>query len=365
MTVWAQLSKNLEGGTRMQKNIKVTLARGRGASAKFRKCRTISIALCSVALAVLGIYIYKITQSVFYAVEYKPQPITTMQDMTTTICGEMSMYSTLILKDTRNNQDYRIRKMPDSHCWMVDNLKLATPGAPLTITPADSNVTSNFTIPANPVQGITTHSNGRCDSGGTLANGDGWLTCDGTNSQSAPNNGFAAYSDPSDPSVAGTESCVARKFIDPASLTGCGYLYNWYTATAGTGTYAIDGTAGNDSVSDICPVGWRLPKNDGSDSAGSDVAMLNAKMNNPNATQGSIEITTTYAKNWWYAGPFAGSFSGDYGGVFENQGMLGVFWTSSAISVNIIRHIDFRAGIIYPSTASTPKTYGVPVRCLI
>ena len=38
-----------------------------------------------------------------------------------------------------------------------------------------------------------------------------------------------------------------------------GVYYNWYTATAGTGTWSMT-TAGTEAQSSICPKGWELPR---------------------------------------------------------------------------------------------------------
>jgi uncharacterized protein (TIGR02145 family) len=253
---------------------------------------------------------------------------------------------------------------------MIDNLKLATPGTALTLDHNNSNITDDqytFVIPANPVQGSSTHANGRCDSGGTMANGSGYLTCNGTSTQSATNSGFAAYSDPSDDSTLTTTiSCAQRQMVDPASTTGCGYLYNWYTATAGTGTYELNGTTDKTQApSSICPAGWRLPKSDGTSGTGNEFAILNAKMNDPNDTSGSTSTSTTYAKNWWHTGLFAGPRSGYYYSGFYSQGYDGYFWSSSAYSSDRARDLYFRRSYVNPGTDDYDKYYGFAVRCVV
>jgi uncharacterized protein (TIGR02145 family) len=282
-----------------------------------------------------------------------------MQQMTTDICNSMPTNAALTLTDTRNNQNYRVRKMPDGKCWMIDNLKLATPGTALTLTPSDSNVSSNFVIPANPVQSSSTHSNGRCDSGGTMANGWGYLTCNGTDTtQSFANFGFVAYSDPSDTSgsAAGdTEACFQGQMIDLNSTTGCGYLYNWYTATAGTGTY--DKTSGYVENS-ICPKNWSLPK-------ANDFRVLNSAMYD-GSLSGIGTAGTEYAQNWWHTGMFTGSRSGRYSsGHMEASGGEGDFWSSSATSANSARYLGFSRSSIALPESGIGKDYGLAVRCLI
>ena len=152
----------------------------------------------------------------------KPQKtlyrISTMQQMTSEICaatttpnktatvldtdgshaGDPNYVPTKTLVDTRDNNTYTVSKLADGKCWMTQNLRIAGK----TITPADSDVTANYTIPDSSISGF--------DSGAYEASN--------------------------------------------AYLDSDGGLYKWYTATAGTGTYYMSNTA----VS-ICPKGWRLP----------------------------------------------------------------------------------------------------------
>ena len=152
----------------------------------------------------------------------KPQKtlhsISTMQQMTPAICtatttplatatqldtdgshhGDPNYVPTKTLTDTRDNNTYTVSKLADGKCWMTQNLRIINK----TITPADSDVTSNYTIPASSISGF--------DSGAYEASN--------------------------------------------AYLDSDGGLYKWYTATAGTGTYYMPST----TVS-ICPKGWRLP----------------------------------------------------------------------------------------------------------
>jgi uncharacterized protein (TIGR02145 family) len=301
-------------------------------------------------------------------IPYISQPITTMQDMTPEICDKMpDDYSTMTLTDTRNSQPYRIRKMPDGKCWMIDNLKLATPtpGSDLELNHDNSDIADDqytFVIPANPVQDASTHSNGRCDSGGTLANGSGYLTCNGTSTQSTTNSGFAAYSDPSDPTLTATVSCVQGQMVDPSSTTGCGYLYNWYTATAGTGTYDI---SSGYVTSSICPAGWHLPRGGDGTTAQNEFAVLNSAMYNGSLAGYGSTSDTKYTQNWWHTGLFAGPRSGYYHSGFASQGGNGYFWSSSAYSSTYAWYLYFNYVYVYPGAYDSNKYYGRAVRCVV
>ncbi len=101
--------------------------------------------------------------------------------------------------DKRDGNIYTVMKLADGNVWMTENLRIAGK----TITPADSNVTSNFTIPASSISGFAAKD---------------------TNST----------------------------YVDSAY----GGYYTFYTATAGTGGTSLDE---GDAPSSICPKGWHLP----------------------------------------------------------------------------------------------------------
>jgi uncharacterized protein (TIGR02145 family) len=122
---------------------------------------------------------------------------------TGTAGGSLSGVNTVCVKDSRNSQAYRVRKMPDGKCWMIDNLKYAK---------------GSYADPAS-----------------SSSNYDGGVYCKSNNNGSSPFNG--------------------GKW--PKSTTGCGYLYAWETATTGSGN-EYGGISGG---SVICPSGWTLPAN--------------------------------------------------------------------------------------------------------
>ena len=114
--------------------------------------------------------------------------------------GDPNYVPTVTLTDTRDNNTYTVSKLADGECWMTKNLRIIDK----TITPADSNVTSNYTIPASSISGFGSN--------------------DTSNAYIDSNDGF----------------------------------YNWHTATAGTGTAALT-VNGQNVPASICPKGWRLP----------------------------------------------------------------------------------------------------------
>ncbi|MBR3134957.1 hypothetical protein IKG54_00090, partial [Candidatus Saccharibacteria bacterium] len=82
--------------------------------------------------------------------------IETMQTFTAAACNRLPEADTAgnniyTLKDSRDNKSYKIAHLADGNCWMVQNLAL---DGGRTLTPADSNVTQNRTLPANIANGV-------------------------------------------------------------------------------------------------------------------------------------------------------------------------------------------------------------------
>jgi uncharacterized protein (TIGR02145 family) len=265
-----------------------------------------------------------------------------MQEMTPTICGNMELYSSMKLRDDRGAvpQFYRVRKMPDSKCWMIDNLKLELTNG-MQLQPADTNVSSPTTVT---LSGSGTYT------GNFITSGDMGFD-------------YWAQANPSDPMQLGTESCVAGHMVDPASATGCGYLYNWYTATASSGTYAMEGGY---AVSSICPSSWHLPRGNDGTANENEFAVLNAKMDDPDAVSVLVSgnFDTIYAKNWWHTGLFAGSRSAYYNSGFVYQGYSGQFWSSSAYSLGSAGDLGFSHTRVSTAASHSGKQAGFAVRCV-
>lgn len=213
----------------------------------------------------------------------------TMQAFTSAQCAALPVFtgsneSAIVnLTDSRGGitQTYEVAKLADGNCWMLNNLKLGSTSGSITLTPADSNVASNFTLP----QLITT----------------GALDYD-----------LPQVSGPV-PGDTGT------------GTTNYGYLYSWPAATAGA-TRTSNPAGSGDAAYSICPANWHLPSGGNT----GEFAMLNAKMNNPSATSPSTSSGTGFYQNWQRHGPFRGSFTGLWSRVFSGVGSYGYLWSSSA-----------------------------------
>ena len=255
--------------------------------------------------------------------------------------------------------------MPDSRCWMIDNLALAT-GTAISISDTDiqTDAASDFisiwnTMSASPVQNTSTHGNGECTAHSSVskANGSGNLTCNGA-TYDGTNHGFIAFSNP-----AGTENSIYDNCIhfgaNINSLTGCGYLYNWYTATAGSGNYGTD--LFSNVNSSICPIGWKLPKALSPNEFGI--------LNNAMATGATASLTTdnaNFGPNWYSLGPFEAFLAGYFYNSFDYTGSSASYWSSSASSSATNAHFSSTSsGIVSSGDSNNNRIFGFAVRCVL
>ena len=180
-----------------------------------------------------------------------PLATTTQLDTDGSHHGDSNYVPTKTLVDTRDDNTYTVSKLADGRCWMTQNLRIIDK----TITPADSDVTANYTIPASSISG------------------------------------FSSYD-------------ISNAYVD-----NDGGFYNWYTATAGTGTRSF---SANDytAPASICPKGWRLPASGSS----SEFQTLYNNYNSSSALRSNpVNLTLSGIVSW----------SSRIG-----QGLYGEYWTS-------------------------------------
>ena len=227
--------------------------------------------------------------------------------------------TTATLKDKRDNQEYTIAKLKDGNIWMTKNLNLA---GGTTLTPADSDVAENYTLPVSSTTGFDDD-----------------------------NRAFVYNSGNNDDS-----------FCDGTSNGPCYSYYSWNAATVESGKNII--TNDTDAPYSICPLGWKLPTSRSTVAGNSDFYQLavaygmdpnNIWQQNSNfyveAGPGTVPnlLPANYIINNWYA---------------DNQ-VTG--WYSSATSFNesSIRALLFKNYGYVGETEPIQRRTGIPVRCLL
>ena len=171
---------------------------------------------------------------------------------------------------------------------MTQNLRIIDK----TITPADSDVTSNYTIPVSSTSGFS-----------------------------------ASFFE------------ISNAYVDSD-----GGFYNWYAATAGTGTTALTTRNQNTTVS-ICPKGWRLPTS-------GDNGEFKTLYDNYNSS-------STLRSN-----PVNLTLSGHVNNNSRNmQGSFGYYWSSTVATVYYAYYLGLNPSNVY-STYYDSKYSGYSVRCI-
>ncbi len=238
--------------------------------------------VCCGALIAAGFAIVDTIAMSTYAAVPTLKTITTMQEMTSLVCASSEIGDTNTLTDTRDGETYTVRKHEDGNCWMTQNLRLA---GEKTLTPADSDVVSDYTLPASDINGFD------------------------------ESNYYASQM-----YYAGDETN--------------GAYYSWTAATAGTGDASL--TKG-DAPSSICPKGWKLPPNSGRGSYAEFVAAAGIT----NDVAGSTKLQSAP-----YNFPYAGYV---YNSTLYNVGIVGYYWLRTAYSSNNAYALFFNSSYVDPA----------------
>ena len=175
-----------------------------------------------------------------------------MQDVTAEICASTTEGTKATLTDRRDNSTYTVAKI-NGNCWMTQNLRLS---GGRKLTPADSNVTRDYTLPTTQLAG-----------------------------------NIGSYTAP--------QTTIS-------SNTSYGGYYNYCAASAGT----VCSQTQENAAQDICPKGWRLPILAEQDGITSYVSAF-SPVYSGNYSDGSLYDTGSYGR-WWSATAYKYDSSGQY-----------------------------------------------------
>ncbi len=247
------------------------------------------------------------------ATTIKNSGITNMQQMTSSICNQVSTPAagastvpTMILKDSRDSNYYMIAKYADGRCWMTSNLLLE---GPRNLTSGDSDVSSSFTLPTT----LTVLSSA---------------------------NDFSS-----------DDSHAITSYVANRADSGTTVYYTWTAATAGADkTGAI--TSGSMDTS-ICPKGWKLPSGYRSGEYGilADAESITSDDAGSTKLQGA-------PYNFRYTGMAAH-------GAFNFGNSQGNWWTSTTYSPGLALVASvYDTGVEPGTSAGYWRSTGMAVRCI-
>ena len=249
-------------------------------------------------------------------------------------CAGLDNGSVTALTDTRDGNTYAVAKYEDGQCWMMENLRLDLSDEELEISSINTNHPAHGFMDA--VQEHPAPTNSFCSNAGS--------TCIDTIRYNVNN----------------MDRNLPANFDlnnNGSSWYSYGGYYNWYTATAGNGTFSLS-LKGAVADGDICPAGWRLPTGYGS---GGDYAKLDIAMGGTGQNRDDLaasERFRAYPVNFIYSGEWKDSVS-------YNRGISGGFNASNAFSSD--RSINFwlRPAAVSVNSNTTVKNRGQTVRCII
>ena len=264
---------------------------------------------------------------------------TTMQEVTS--CPDtIPLEQVYTLTDPRDNQTYKVARLKDGKCWMVENLNLAGGTA---LDADNTDVTSAY------ISSFTT-SNNLTKSGDTIV-----LPASNTSGFDTANYSYVYNS-------GNKTNCGAS-----GQNTPCYSYYSWDAATLGSGrTISTDNT---DTEQSICPKGWKLPTartTSASNWQSADFYTI--------AHQYGLDSTTSTdgSDNGFYtqAGPGTTPnflLAGCYGlGSFGNGGSYGHYWSSASGSyTNSARYLLFSSSYVDSANGGNNRSLGFSVRCLL
>ena len=237
-------------------------------------------------------------------------------------CSSLNTGDVVVLTDFRDNNAYTVAKLADGNCWMVENMRLDLRGTNFS-TANTNHPTQDFinrASVANPTNSFCTTDDAAC------------LDTVAYNLDNMNRNLTAAYN---------------GENISNVSWYSYGGTYNWYTATAGNGTYSL--SSGN-AAGDICPAGWHLPTG----GSNSNLTALRTQVNNN--TQSNDIGLLSYPNNFIYSGDFNTSMN-------TGRGVQGRYWTSTAASNATTYRLGYSQGGIKDGAYN--KWVAFSIRCIV
>jgi uncharacterized protein (TIGR02145 family) len=207
---------------------------------------------------------------------------------------------------------------------MVQNLRLGSDSEGTQLTPEDTNISENWTLPQ--IDNVTTFEN----------------------------NMNPMVADPaSDAAKAVSPYCFNGK----GTFEDCGLHYNWSAAIASNDSSVItSGVAPNS----ICPKNWHLPTGE----ANGEFALLDKAMDG----SGAVAETPGDVARWTNSYQFAAVFLAlRYRTGWGSSGTRGYYWSSTAWGPGSAYNLTVRTDFfqVYPGTSTLSRMSGTAVRCVL
>ena len=241
-------------------------------------------------------------------------------------CGALSQGSVTALTDIRDNDTYVVAKLADGNCWVTENLRL-NPGSADITTLNTNNPTSDFIEKSRSAASTNT-------------------MCNSNNSDCFDKIQFNSNN---------TNRALTQSYTNNNNSSAWytyGTYFNWYTATAGHGTYSS--VLPDPIEGDICPAGWHLPTGNTT----GEYKNLNDHINGG----------ATSSDDNWRAYPNNFIWSGDFNNNKRTNSYINArIWTSTPKDNNTAFRIGLdsnKSTAVTPSSNAYNKWDGFVVRCV-
>ena len=277
-------------------------------------------------------------------------------------CNDLGYGEVTALTDTRDNDTYAIAKLADGRCWMIENLRLADKDSNNNDIILSSANTNNPLLPLTNASGATSNHL----SPTTNPDQTAWCT-DSTSgcfdkSMLATNNTTLFTNNNS-------------SNYDPAgNVYSYGNYYNWYSATAGRGTYDFS-TKHSNTSGDICPAGWHLPTGGANANKSKSeywqlsTAIIGSEPANVSTTETSYytgdpegvnasKAVRGFPNNFVYSGGINNDGTIVSRSIAENR------WSSTVSGNNTAYLIQYSNAVLYPGSGANRKFTGRAIRCV-
>ncbi|MBR2836975.1 hypothetical protein IKE79_01300, partial [Candidatus Saccharibacteria bacterium] len=309
----------------------------------------------------------------------------TMQTFTSAVCKNeltpvtynattgktiVSPNSFMALEDERDGNVYAVARLgmgwdstnntyASTACWMIENLRLSS---------KQLNGSTNVAINAN-------NTNNPADNFVSLnVNNETWCVnggegCVNTNQVNTINTIYTGNN---------STGTVSEMSNHNQNVYSYGNYYNWYSTTAGDGTWSI--AANNTSADgDICPINWRLPRGGGipnseyvgdvypygDNAVGSDFYALGQYLSSNGFLHNNANDNSYYLMSNFGVYPFNFVLSGYYlDATTAKRGFIGRYWSSTAVSEADAYYAEIYVNYVGPGTYRNGKVVGFAVRCM-
>ena len=270
--------------------------------------------------------------------------------------ADLSEEQVYTLKDSRDEQEYKVAKLKDGKCWMVENLNIA---GGTTLSSEDTDFDSGYSLPS---------TNGWAVANNKLVLPTSAIKNTENNNLTESSQFDVNYTDIYNYAYVFNSGNKTNCGENDTQNTPCYSYYSWDTATLGSGrSISSDNT---DADYSICPKNWRLPTSRSSKTFDASIAEDSDFYNlatNYDISIGDWRQATSNFNN--QVGPnTTPNFlrTGYYfSGRLDAAGILGWFWSStSAPNSNVAYSMMFNQGYIN-SASGMERSFGLSVRCLL